>query len=82
MSSSAQFDIYSTIDQLVDKFSNDLRVRLRKAAERQEKVIVKQMGAVQSKQTKQSSSRQPNTKQAPPRRRQHHDSEDDTDDSR
>jgi hypothetical protein len=35
------------IDKLVDKFSNDLKVKLKKMVERQEKMLVKQLLASQ-----------------------------------
>uniref|UniRef100_A0A6C0CYX9 Uncharacterized protein n=1 Tax=viral metagenome TaxID=1070528 RepID=A0A6C0CYX9_9ZZZZ len=42
------------IDKLVDKFSNDLKVKLKKMVERQEKMLVKQLLASQKNTTQKS----------------------------
>jgi hypothetical protein len=44
---SATFDIYAQIDVLVDKMASDLKTKLRKAVEKNDKISAKQLVAAQ-----------------------------------
>jgi hypothetical protein len=59
--SAATFDVYAQIDAIVDKMATDMRAKLRKAIERNDKIFAKQIAAAQ----KTTQSRVPSTDTRP-----------------